>query len=317
MAWDRRCLLLTNHAMVLAVISSDPGVRIREIAQKVEITERAVESLIADLINVGFLSRSRSGRRNVYELHGEANLRHPLVADTTVDQLIGAITPEEPIAKPEETFGVELTPEETLSCIESSVAPIVSAEVHSTREGQTIKKVLVYMVVTSVLLCASVAVAATTRSHHHPRPTQPTHQSAPKSAANATPAVSHLRVTTPKSTAATAESTSSRPHTRTKTHTRKAETTSTPSRSTSTSATGGTGSTSTSQPPPFGGASTGSSGTTSVTVGPSGGTVKVGPTGTAVNVHTGDGGVSIGITPTGTSDPITIGLGHGLPVLGN
>jgi hypothetical protein len=218
-SWDRRCLLLTNHAMVLAVITSDPGVRIREIAQKVEITERAVESLIGDLIQVGFLSRRRSGRRNVYEVHGDANLRHPLIADTTVGGLLNVITPDEPEIKPEDAFGDAGITEETLACIEASVAPIVRTETTSTKEGTAVKKVLVYMIVTSVLLGASVAVAATTRQHHA-RPTPPTHH-APQSAPNATPAVTHSGASIPKITVGTVESHASKPkpHAHKRTHT--------------------------------------------------------------------------------------------------
>ena len=68
-SWDRKCLLFTNHALVLGVIAADPAVRIRDIAERVEITERAVEILLRDLIQVGFLTRKRVGRRNVYEVH--------------------------------------------------------------------------------------------------------------------------------------------------------------------------------------------------------------------------------------------------------
>ena len=61
LSWDRRCILLTNHALIPGVIVAEPGVRIREIAERVEITERAVESLLADLIQVGFLPRAELG----------------------------------------------------------------------------------------------------------------------------------------------------------------------------------------------------------------------------------------------------------------
>ena len=70
---DRRCLLLTNHALVMAVIAEDPNLRVKEIAERVEVTERAVESLLHDLIDVGFLSRRRVGRRNVYEVHEQCS----------------------------------------------------------------------------------------------------------------------------------------------------------------------------------------------------------------------------------------------------
>jgi len=166
LGWDRRCLLLTNHALVLSVIAEEPTVRIREIAERVEITERAVESLLADLISVGFLSRKRVGRRNAYQVHGESRLRHPLVSERTVSGLLGAIAPGHWPATPEPAFADPDTgtdsPEETLSCGDHREQSMLRAATSSTKEGVTMKRVLVYMVVASLLAFATAALAATT-----------------------------------------------------------------------------------------------------------------------------------------------------------
>jgi predicted ArsR family transcriptional regulator len=67
---------LTNHAQVLHCIVRDPSVRLRDVAMSVGITERAAQSIVADLVADGYLSRRRVGRRNQYDVHVEQPLRH-------------------------------------------------------------------------------------------------------------------------------------------------------------------------------------------------------------------------------------------------
>jgi DNA-binding MarR family transcriptional regulator len=57
---------LTNHGAVLLCIAEDPRIRMREIATTVQITERAAQRIVADLIEAGYVERSRDGRRNLY-----------------------------------------------------------------------------------------------------------------------------------------------------------------------------------------------------------------------------------------------------------
>jgi DNA-binding MarR family transcriptional regulator len=59
---------LTNHGLVLLCIADDPGVRLRDIAERVGITERAAHRIIGGLIDSGYISRERVGRRNSYEV---------------------------------------------------------------------------------------------------------------------------------------------------------------------------------------------------------------------------------------------------------
>ncbi len=70
---------LSNHAHVLICIAQEPGVRLREVAARVGITERAVQHIVADLEEGGYLSRAK-GRRNHYELHADRPFRHPVAA---------------------------------------------------------------------------------------------------------------------------------------------------------------------------------------------------------------------------------------------
>lgn len=68
---------LTNHTRVLACIAQQPGIRLREIAACVDITERAAWRIVCDLETDGYLTRHRLGSRNYYELHPHRPLRHP------------------------------------------------------------------------------------------------------------------------------------------------------------------------------------------------------------------------------------------------
>lgn len=79
---------LTNHAHVLICISEEHDIRARDIAAKVGITERATQSIIADLVAEGYVTRTRVGRRNRYEVHSDAPLRHPIDRGRTVGDLL-------------------------------------------------------------------------------------------------------------------------------------------------------------------------------------------------------------------------------------
>jgi hypothetical protein len=79
---------VTNHGHVLACIAADPGVRLRDIAATVGITERAVGQIIGELEQAGYVTRTRVGRRNQYEVHDELPLRHPLHRHHTIGELI-------------------------------------------------------------------------------------------------------------------------------------------------------------------------------------------------------------------------------------
>lgn len=79
---------LTNHAHVLCCIADEPDIRGRDIAARVGITERAAQAIVADLVAAGYVTRTREGRRNHYEVHPDAPLRHPLDQPHTVGELL-------------------------------------------------------------------------------------------------------------------------------------------------------------------------------------------------------------------------------------
>ena len=73
---------LTNHAQVLLCVAYDPGIRLRDIAQTVGITERSAHRILSELVDDGYVVRERIGRRNVYTVKPELPLRHPLTQET-------------------------------------------------------------------------------------------------------------------------------------------------------------------------------------------------------------------------------------------
>ncbi len=79
---------LTNYAHVLLCIAQDPTSRMRDVAMKVGITERAVQHIVAELEAAGYLSRTRDGRNNRYTMHTELTLRHPVERHCPISTLI-------------------------------------------------------------------------------------------------------------------------------------------------------------------------------------------------------------------------------------
>jgi hypothetical protein len=91
--WD----FLTNHAHVLLSISQDPGIRLRDIGAAVGITERSAHKILSELVDEGYVLRERHGRRNRYKVKPELPLRHPLVQDRQVGELLDVLLrPERP-----------------------------------------------------------------------------------------------------------------------------------------------------------------------------------------------------------------------------
>jgi DNA-binding transcriptional ArsR family regulator len=92
--WD----FLTNHAHVLVCVARDPGIRLRDIATAVGITERAAHRILSELVDEGYVVRERQGRRNRYQVKTKLPLPHPLAEELEVGELlevlIGSTTSE-------------------------------------------------------------------------------------------------------------------------------------------------------------------------------------------------------------------------------
>ena len=78
---------LTNHARVLLCVAHDPGVRLRDIAARLDITERTAYGIVTDLTHAGYIVKQKDGRRNRYQI--QAHL--PLPESTSRERTVGEV----------------------------------------------------------------------------------------------------------------------------------------------------------------------------------------------------------------------------------
>ena len=90
---------LTNHARVLLCIAHDPGIRLRELAATVGITERSAFGIVADLASAGYVVKERDGRRNRYHVQHDLPLREPVVRERTIGELLELLVETRPRAR--------------------------------------------------------------------------------------------------------------------------------------------------------------------------------------------------------------------------
>jgi DNA-binding IclR family transcriptional regulator len=82
---------LTNHARVLACIAHDPGVRLRDIAAALDITERSAFGIVTDLTESGYVVKEKDGRRNRYRIQDHLPLPEAAGRERTIRELLGLL----------------------------------------------------------------------------------------------------------------------------------------------------------------------------------------------------------------------------------
>ena len=82
---------LTSHARVLLCIARDPGVRLRDIAASVGITERSAHGIVTDLAGAGYVIKRREGRRNRYQVQAHLPLPEPTTRERTVGEVLALL----------------------------------------------------------------------------------------------------------------------------------------------------------------------------------------------------------------------------------
>lgn len=88
---DSHWTFFSNYAHVLVCLAETPEATLREIAERVGITERSAMRLITNLDDAGILRRVKQGRRNTYLIDTSAHLRHPIEEHCTVGELLETI----------------------------------------------------------------------------------------------------------------------------------------------------------------------------------------------------------------------------------
>ena len=86
---------LTNHARVLLCIAHDPGVRLRDIAARLGITERSAYGIVTDLANAGYVVKEKDGRRNRYLIQAHLPLPDPAGRERTVGEVLALLAGED------------------------------------------------------------------------------------------------------------------------------------------------------------------------------------------------------------------------------
>lgn len=82
---------MTNHAHALLCIARDPGIRLRDVADRVGVTERAAQRIVGDLVEAGYLERLREGRRNSYRVRDDRPMRHPVERGHHVGEILAVL----------------------------------------------------------------------------------------------------------------------------------------------------------------------------------------------------------------------------------
>ena len=82
---------LTNHARVLLCVAHDPGVRLRDIAASLDITERSAFGILTDLAEAGYVVKEKNGRRNHYHIQAHLPLPEPVGRERTVGEVLAVL----------------------------------------------------------------------------------------------------------------------------------------------------------------------------------------------------------------------------------
>jgi hypothetical protein len=82
---------LTNHAQVLLCIARDPGIRLRDIADRIGITERSAYGIVLDLAEAGYILKEKTGRRNHYQIQAHLPLPEPSSRERTVGEVLALL----------------------------------------------------------------------------------------------------------------------------------------------------------------------------------------------------------------------------------
>ena len=82
---------LTNHARVLLCIARDPGVRLRDIAARVGVTERTAYGIVTDLTKASYVVKHKDGRRNRYQIQDHLPLPEPTSRERTVGEILALL----------------------------------------------------------------------------------------------------------------------------------------------------------------------------------------------------------------------------------
>jgi DNA-binding MarR family transcriptional regulator len=83
---------LTSHARILLCIAHDPGMRLRDIAARLDITERSAYGIVTELAEAGYVVKQKDGRRNRYQIQAHLPLPEPTSRERTIGEILALLT---------------------------------------------------------------------------------------------------------------------------------------------------------------------------------------------------------------------------------
>ena len=90
---------LTNHALAVSFIARNPDVRIRDLADGLDVTERTAFAVVADLVEAGYVVKEKTGRRNRYHIQAQRPLGDAVSAERTIGDLLDLLVEEDTAAR--------------------------------------------------------------------------------------------------------------------------------------------------------------------------------------------------------------------------
>lgn len=82
---------LSNHCHILVALERDPTLRISDLAVAIGITQRAVQRILAELVEDNFLKVRKDGRRNIYSINRKKRLKHSLEKKSSIGDLLDVL----------------------------------------------------------------------------------------------------------------------------------------------------------------------------------------------------------------------------------
>ena len=82
----------TNHARALICVARDPGIRLRDLAVTINITERSAFGIVSDLVHAGYVVKEKEGRRNRYRVEAQLPLPESIGRERTIGDVLGLLT---------------------------------------------------------------------------------------------------------------------------------------------------------------------------------------------------------------------------------
>jgi hypothetical protein len=90
----------TNHARVLICVARDPGVRLRDLAVTLGITERSAYGIVSDLVVAGYVVKGKDGRRNRYTVQAQLPLPESISRERTIGEVLSLLVDADASRRP-------------------------------------------------------------------------------------------------------------------------------------------------------------------------------------------------------------------------